>query len=157
MNVPTLQRFSPRIGMLLVVTAASIAALAVPCAALAAPADADSGQTVECLLPGQIHMIAGQATMGARRPIQTSPADCREQGGEYTVAEHAIAPMAVQQTAVVSADDGRMVNCLLPRQVRQLGQKARYTTARHMIRTTRSDCQMRGGDVRWHRTTKKHR
>jgi hypothetical protein len=111
---------------------------------IAQAADSDSGQTVECMLPGQIHTVGGHATMGPRRPIQTTPADCRQRGGEYTVNEQASqAPAA----PVISADDGRIVACLLPRQVRQLGEKARYTTSRHTIHTTRSDCQTRGGDV----------
>jgi hypothetical protein len=97
------------------------------------------------MLPGQIHTIGGQATMGPRHPVQTTAADCRQRGGEYTVDERASQPQSVPHGPM--ADDGRIIACLLPRHVRQLGEKARYTTARRTIRTTRSDCQARGGDV----------
>mgnify|MGYP001552882977 CR=1 FL=1 len=102
---------------------------------------------VDCLLPGQIHSVNGQATLGARRSIQTTPSDCRERGGEYTVDEHASQPMHVPHVPVAPSDDDRIVHCLLPRQLRRLGEKARYVTARRPIRTTRADCAVRDGDV----------
>jgi hypothetical protein len=122
-------------------------ALAAPHVAQAATADADSGQTVECMLPGQIHTIAGHATMGARQPVQTTPEDCRQRGGEYTVDEHASEPVSVPHVPVAAAADTTILNCLLPKQVRQLGEKVHYTTARRPIKTTRADCGTRGGDV----------
>ncbi len=149
MNVSMLRRASLPTHLLLITAATSIAfIMATVQTAYAASADArqtDSGQTVACMLPGQIHTIAGHATMGARRPVQTTTADCRERGGEYAVDEHASTPMAVPHVA--SVDDGRLIDCLLPKQVRQLGEKARYTTARRPVRSTRSDCGTRGGDV----------
>ena len=144
MNVSTPRRSSFRIRLLLVLAATSMGAAATA-PQTARAADADSGQTVACMLPGQIHTVAGHPTMGARRPIQTSPADCRQRGGEYTVEEHASQPTPAPHVA--SVDNGKSINCLLPQQVRQLGEKARYTTARRPIRTTRSDCATRGGDA----------
>ncbi|HTD27839.1 MAG TPA: hypothetical protein VK660_00460 [Xanthomonadaceae bacterium] len=145
--MPQLQ--SPRRTRSLSLLAAMALALALgaPHVALAAAGAADSGQTVQCMLPGQIHRIAGQATMGPRRPIQTTPEDCRQQGGEYTVNEQTNQPATSPNTPTAIADDGKILNCLLPKQVRQLGEKARYTTARRPIKTTRSDCATKGGDV----------
>jgi len=130
--------------MLLALVVAAIAALAVPHGARAA--DADSGQTVECMLPGQIHTVGGHATMGPRHPEQTTAANCRARGGEYTVAEQAVsAPAPTAQAPVRIASDNKVVRCLLPQQERQLGQKARYTIAQRTIRATRYDCRQRGG------------
>jgi TPR repeat protein len=39
-----------------------------------------------------------------------------------------------------------VVDCLLPGQVRKLGAKAMYLTARRPIQTTAGDCEMRGGE-----------
>ncbi len=156
MNVPTLRRSSFPVRLVLVIATLSMAA-AITLPQVARAADADLGQTVECMLPGQIHRIAGQTTMGARQPVQTTPADCRERGGEYTVDEHASQPMAVPHVPVVGSDDSRIVRCQLPRQTRQLGEKARYATARRTVRITESDCVARSGKIlaprRTHRTS----
>ena len=133
--------------VLLAVVAMIAFGSAAPHAVQAAPYDGDHEQTVECLLPGQIHSVNGQATIGARRSIQTTPSDCRERGGEYTVDEHASQPMHVPHVPVAPSDDNRIVHCLLPRQLRRLGEKARYVTARRPISTTRADCAVRDGDV----------
>ncbi|HTA64106.1 MAG TPA: hypothetical protein VK753_01260 [Xanthomonadaceae bacterium] len=138
----------------------SLAILLVACVAphSARAASADSA-SVECMLPGEIHNIGGHPTMGARRSEQTTAEDCRERGGEYTVQE--TAPQAASPaTPVAGADDGKIIACLLPRQTRQLGEKATYKTTRHTVHTTRTDCQKRGGDVytpshTHHATTKK--
>ena len=121
---------------------AAFGACLLPGAAQAAM-QADSSALVECLLPGQIRMIAGHASMGPRHPIQATAASCRERGGEYTVAEQTT-PMPAPSPAARSTGS-RMVNCLLPRQLRQLGSKARYRTARRVVRTTRMNCESRGG------------
>lgn len=119
-------------------------AIATPHAALAASGNAESGSTVECMLPGQIHNIAGHATMGARRPVQTTPEDCRQRGGEYTVDEHASQPAT---PSVAASTDTTVIRCLLPKQTRQLGSKARYSTKSRIIHTTASDCEGKQGRV----------
>ncbi len=45
-----------------------------------------------------------------------------------------------------NADNLMVVDCLLPGQVRQLGSSARFLTARRPIKTTASDCAIRGGE-----------
>jgi len=39
-----------------------------------------------------------------------------------------------------------VVDCLLPGQIRQLGQRTTYVSARRPVRTTARDCQIRGGE-----------
>ena len=46
----------------------------------------------------------------------------------------------------VTADDLLVVDCLLPGQVRQLGSRLTYLTARRPIQTSAHDCQIRGGE-----------
>ena len=143
MNVSTPQHSSFRMRLVLAVVATAMAALGLAHGAHAA--DTDSGQTVECMLPGQIHSVGGHATMGPRHPEQTTAEDCRARGGEYTVSEQASKPQPVAPAPVAVADDNKLVRCLLPQQERQLGQKARYTIAQRTIRATRYDCRQRGG------------
>jgi uncharacterized caspase-like protein len=45
-----------------------------------------------------------------------------------------------------SADDFLVVDCLLPGQVRRLGQMMTYLAPRQAIKTTAMDCQIRGGE-----------
>ncbi len=45
-----------------------------------------------------------------------------------------------------SVDDLQIVDCLLPGQVRRLGRRSQYVTARRPIRTAAVDCEIRGGD-----------
>ena len=45
-----------------------------------------------------------------------------------------------------NADDLLIVDCLLPGQVRRLGQRATFMTARRAVRTTAADCAIRGGE-----------
>ena len=45
-----------------------------------------------------------------------------------------------------NADDLLVVDCLLPGQIRQLGSRLTYQTARRPIQTTVHDCQIRGGE-----------
>ncbi len=142
MNVTTTRNAPFHTLMLLAV--ATTALLVAPHRAQAATTDADSGQTVECMLPGQIHSVGGHATMGPRRPVQTTPADCRQRGGEYTVPQ---ASMPTPSTPAIAADSDDRVRCLLPKQLRQLGEKKQYHTTRRTIYTTRSNCQTRGGSV----------
>ena len=44
------------------------------------------------------------------------------------------------------ADDLLVVDCLLPGQVRQLGSRVTYLTARRAVKTAARDCQIRGGE-----------
>ena len=121
-------------------------ALAILLVAGIAPGVVFAQQNVDCKLPGEVRSVGGHSMMSAGRIVQTTPDDCRQRGGEYTVPETApVAPAAASPAA--AADDGAMVSCLLPAQTRQLGEKTRYRTTRHTIHTTRSDCQTRGGTV----------
>jgi len=43
-------------------------------------------------------------------------------------------------------DDLVLVDCLLPGQIRQLGSKMTYLTPRRRVKTTKSDCGIRGGE-----------
>ncbi|MCG8317127.1 MAG: caspase family protein [Pseudomonadales bacterium] len=45
-----------------------------------------------------------------------------------------------------NADDLLIIDCLLPGQVRKLGSFSTYLTARRPIKTTASDCEIRGGE-----------
>lgn len=56
------------------------------------------------------------------------------------------APVQQPRAAVKNAEDLLIVDCLLPGQVRSLGRQATYLTARRPVRTTQSDCQIRGGE-----------
>jgi hypothetical protein len=59
------------------------------------------------------------------------------------VALPAEAPLAA---GVRNAEDLLIVDCLLPGQMRSLGRQATFLSARRPIRTTQSDCQIRGGE-----------
>ncbi len=48
--------------------------------------------------------------------------------------------------AAANADDLLVVDCLLPGQIRKLGSRLTYLTARRPIQTTRLDCEIRGGE-----------
>ena len=109
---------------------------------LAAPR-AQAETNVTCMLPGQIHNVGGHPSMGPRRPIQTTPSDCQQRGGEYTVPQESPAPAP----ALVSADANDKVRCQLPKQLRQLGSKKQYWTAARTVTTTRASCQARKGKV----------
>src|SRR5215510_9062744 len=47
---------------------------------------------------------------------------------------------------VAKADDLLVVDCLLPGQIRQLGGRVTYLTARRAVKTTARDCEIRGGE-----------
>jgi len=106
-----------------------------------APSIAHAGN-VECMLPGETHTVGGHPTMGPRHAVQTSPEDCQQRGGEYAVAPEPVAPPPAAATV-----DTSQVRCLLPKQTRQLGSKARYQARPRVIRTTASDCQAKQGRV----------
>jgi hypothetical protein len=49
----------------------------------AAPAATSSQEMVDCLLPGQIRQLDETVTyLTERRPVRTTPADCKTRGGE---------------------------------------------------------------------------
>jgi len=54
------------------------------------------------------------------------------------------APQA--KAKVRNAEDLMVVDCLLPGQVRKLGAVSSFMTARRPVRTTQSDCEIRGGE-----------
>lgn len=51
-----------------------------------------------------------------------------------------------EQLSQGDADKFFIVDCLLPGQIRQLGSKITYLTARRPIKTSAGDCQIRGGE-----------
>lgn len=54
--------------------------------------------------------------------------------------------LSVPVSAAGSADKFLIVDCLLPGQVRRLGGQMAYLSARRPIRTSASDCEIRGGE-----------
>jgi hypothetical protein len=137
MNVPSqTQRLLRMLALALLMPIAAVASAMFPQTAHA--------DTVDCMLPGEIHNVGGHPTMGPRRPVQTTEEDCKQRGGEYTVPTP---PAPQPQTPVAKAADTVVIRCLLPRQTRQLGSSARYTTRSRIVHTTASDCQTRQGRV----------
>ena len=53
---------------------------------------------------------------------------------------------ALQQARSGNAEDFLIVDCLLPGQIRQLGQSVTYVTRRQAVKTSARDCQIRGGE-----------
>ena len=53
---------------------------------------------------------------------------------------------ALHAATVRNAEDLLIVDCLLPGQIRRLGNQAMFMSARRPIRTTQADCQIRGGE-----------
>src|ERR1041385_2787332 len=64
-----------------------------------------------------------------------------------TLAAGVLAP-APRAAAVAprNPEDLLIVDCLLPGQVRKLGASAMFMSARRPLRTTQSDCEIRGGE-----------
>ena len=63
-------------------------------------------------------------------------------GGALTPYEQS----ALQQAKSGNAEDFLIVDCLLPGQIRQLGQSVTYVTRRQAVKTSARDCQIRGGE-----------
>jgi hypothetical protein len=61
--------------------------------------------------------------------------------GVFTPASHVAASVQTR-----NPEDLLIVDCLLPGQVRKLGRSTNYMSARRPIRTTQSDCEIRGGE-----------
>ncbi|TAK53837.1 MAG: peptidase C14 caspase catalytic subunit p20 [Gammaproteobacteria bacterium] len=59
---------------------------------------------------------------------------------------------AVNPRSPAAADELFVIDCLLPGQIRQLGQRTTYLSPRRPVRTSARDCQIRGGEyVAWDR------
>lgn len=54
--------------------------------------------------------------------------------------------IATPDKPITNSDDLLIVDCLLPGQVRQLGTRASFLTARRPIKTSAADCKIRGGE-----------
>ncbi|MCB1553128.1 MAG: caspase family protein [Xanthomonadales bacterium] len=67
--------------------------------------------------------------------------------GLLTVLLGAIGPQpSLAAKGPKNAEDLLIVDCLLPGQIRRLGSAASFMSARRPIRTTQSDCEIRGGE-----------
>ena len=55
-----------------------------------------------------------------------------------------------EPVAAASGDELLIVDCLLPGKVRRLGRRVTFVTARRAVRTTASDCEIRGGEYTAH-------
>lgn len=87
-----------------------------------------------------------QANGSIRRPRLGRA--CAVMSGSALVAAFAL---AAEPSSTPAADPGRadlllVVDCLLPGQVRTLGQRTTYVSARRPARLTARDCQIRGGE-----------
>ena len=69
-----------------------------------------------------------------------SPAFPARRGGWGVEAAEQAQPVAA------SADELLVVDCLLPGQVRRLGSRMNFLTARRAVKTTARDCEIRGGE-----------
>src|SRR2546430_9535 len=61
-------------------------------------------------------------------------------------AASAVSTPSLAAAARADADQYRVVDCLLPGQVRKLGRAATFMTPRRPIRTSGVDCEIRGGE-----------
>lgn len=52
-----------------------------------------------------------------------------------------------RQAAPAATQSQEMVDCLLPGQIRQLDETVTYLTERRLVRTTKTDCTGRGGEI----------
>lgn len=53
---------------------------------------------------------------------------------------------ATTTAQAAAAEDFLVVDCLLPGKMRKLGRKVSFVTARRALRTSQSDCELRGGE-----------
>jgi hypothetical protein len=60
--------------------------------------------------------------------------------------EDAMAQTNPQSRSVGRTEDLLIVDCLLPPQIRRLGQQVTYLSARRAVKTTARDCEIRGGE-----------
>lgn len=57
-----------------------------------------------------------------------------------------LAPDPVEAQGAKSGDEFLIVDCLLPGKIRKLGRNVTFLTPRRPVRTTQSDCEIRGGE-----------
>ncbi|MCG6117504.1 MAG: caspase family protein [Aquimonas sp.] len=94
-NAHCMRVYAALVGAVLVVAGAGAAPIAE--ARGARVATAEDLMIVDCLLPGQVRRLGGQASfMAARRPIRTSQADCAIRGGEFVAFDRADYRTALQ-------------------------------------------------------------
>src|SRR3990170_7562423 len=55
-------------------------------------------------------------------------------------------PEALSAPTTASGDEFLVVDCLLPGQIRKLGKRTTFLTARRAIKTSAGDCEIRGGE-----------
>ena len=55
-------------------------------------------------------------------------------------------PSAIQVPTAAKADQFFIVDCLLPPQIRQIGGQSTYLSRRQAVKTSASDCEIRGGE-----------
>lgn len=100
------QRVASALAGFLIVLGAGVAGGALPAHA-STPAVPEDLLVVDCLLPGQMRRLGGQANfLSARRPVRTTQADCAIRGGEYVAYDRADyrTAMKVWQGAAESGD-----------------------------------------------------
>ena len=65
--------------------------------------------------------------------------------GSCTAGGDAVAT-SPQSRSVGRTEDLLVVDCLLPPQIRRLGEQVTYVTARRAVKTAARDCEIRGGE-----------
>ena len=83
----------------------------------------------------KVQLLVGAVALMATAGCATSPATPTMASGVVQI------PADVR-----SIDDVVLVDCLLPGQIRQLGTRMTYLSARRSVKATKSDCAIRGGE-----------
>ncbi len=68
------------------------------------------------------------------------------QASQMSVGQPGSLASSERGTAVTSAEDLMIVDCLVPGQMRKIGRKMTYLTPRRPLKTTAIDCEIRGGE-----------
>ena len=79
-----------------------------------------------------------------RRVLAWAAAACL--AASCTAGGDAVAPTAPQLRSVGRTEDLLIVDCLLPPQIRRLGDQVTYLTARRAVKTAARNCEIRGGE-----------
>lgn len=87
----------------------------------------------------RVHHLRSLALVAIVGAAATACVSTPEGGGGGTTA-------AAVGTEFRSLDDLTLVDCLLPGQIRQLGTRMTYLAPRKRVKTTKSDCGIRGGE-----------